>query len=70
MACQRRGEPIRSRKWEKGEGMDKPLRWLTPEEIDIYGRDGALCARQVMPREWIERMATAVERIIASQGVK
>jgi len=46
--------------------MDKPLRWLTSEEISLYKRDGALCARQVMSREWIERMAPAVERIIAS----
>jgi hypothetical protein len=48
--------------------MDQPLRWLTSEEIDTYHRDGALCARQVMPPEWIARMATAVDNLIAAPG--
>ncbi|MBI3756785.1 MAG: phytanoyl-CoA dioxygenase family protein [Deltaproteobacteria bacterium] len=48
--------------------MDNPLRLLTPEEINVYHRDGAIRARQVMPHIWIERMAAAVDRIIASPG--
>lgn len=48
--------------------MDAPTRWLTPDEIDTYHRDGAICARQIMPLRWVKRMATAVDRIIATPG--
>lgn len=48
--------------------METPLRWLTTEEIATYHRDGAVCARQIMPVHWVERMATAVDAIIAHPG--
>jgi ectoine hydroxylase-related dioxygenase (phytanoyl-CoA dioxygenase family) len=48
--------------------MDTPLRWLTTSEIAMYQRDGAVCARQIIPLHWVERMANAVDRIIASPG--
>ena len=48
--------------------MDAPIRWLTIDEINTYHRDGAICARQIMPLRWVERMAAAVDRIIAASG--
>jgi ectoine hydroxylase-related dioxygenase (phytanoyl-CoA dioxygenase family) len=53
---------------KKGEHMDAPLRWLTSDEVNTYHRDGAVCARRIMPPRWVERMATAVDHIIASPG--
>lgn len=47
---------------------EAPLRNLTPEEIIAFWTDGAVCARQVMPSAWIDRMATAVEQILVSPG--
>ena len=43
---------------------DSPLRNLSQTEIDAFHRDGVVCARAIMPAEWIERMAAAVERSI------
>ena len=48
--------------------MDTPVRWLTVDEINTYHRDGAVCARQIMPLPWVERMAKAVDDIIAAPG--
>ena len=46
--------------------MDEPLRELSPEEIRTYDEDGVLHARGLFPAEWIERMAKAVDRVVAS----
>lgn len=48
--------------------MDQPLRLLTQEEVVAYHHDGALCARQVMPPQWVTRMANAVDQVIAAPG--
>ncbi len=48
---------------------EAPLRRLTEDEVNAFWADGAICARQVLPHRWIERMAVAVERIIASPGL-
>lgn len=45
---------------------ESPLRWLREEEVKTFWTDGAICARQVLPLRWIERIAVAVERIIAA----
>ena len=42
----------------------KPLRELSPEEIETYDRDGVLFARGLFPEAWIVRMARAVDRIV------
>jgi hypothetical protein len=44
------------------------LRDLTQEEINTFRTDGAVCARHMMPRSWIDRIATAVDRIRAAPG--
>ncbi len=46
--------------------MDRPLRDLEPEEIRAYDEDGVVHARGLFPAEWLERMATAVDRVVAS----
>lgn len=45
---------------------DRPLRDLSTEEIESFDRDGVFCARGLFTPEWIERMATAVDRIVAA----
>ena len=47
---------------------DAPLRNLTQEEITAFWTDGAICARQVIPHAWIDRMAAAVEQVLVSPG--
>jgi ectoine hydroxylase-related dioxygenase (phytanoyl-CoA dioxygenase family) len=46
--------------------MDAPLRRLTPEEIAAYDNDGVICARELFSQSWIDRMAGAVDRVVAS----
>jgi len=43
---------------------ERPLRNLSPDEIEAFRRDGVVCARQVMPQRWIDRVAPAIERTI------
>ena len=43
-----------------------PLRDLTPEETLAYDRDGVVHAKGLFPAEWIQRMAAAVDRVVAS----
>ncbi|HIF94210.1 MAG: phytanoyl-CoA dioxygenase family protein [Myxococcales bacterium] len=43
---------------------DAPMRDLTSEEVEAYDRDGVICARGLFPEEWIERMATAIDRVV------
>jgi ectoine hydroxylase-related dioxygenase (phytanoyl-CoA dioxygenase family) len=45
--------------------VDLPLRDLTPDEVADYDEDGVVHLRGVFPREWIERMARAVDRVVA-----
>ena len=44
---------------------DAPIRELTVEEIEAYDRDGVICARGLFNDAWVERMAGAVDRIVA-----
>ncbi len=46
--------------------MDTPLRVLTEEELLAYDEDGVVHARGLFPAAWIERMAKAVDRVVAS----
>jgi ectoine hydroxylase-related dioxygenase (phytanoyl-CoA dioxygenase family) len=43
-------------------------RQITPDEIAAYERDGAAVVRDVVPREWIEVMREAIERILNDPG--
>ena len=45
---------------------DRPLRDLTPGEVGAYDRDGVICARGLFDASWVERMAMAVDRIVAN----
>ena len=45
--------------------MDQPLRPLEAEEIEAYDRDGVVLARGLFPEPWLERMAAAVDRVVA-----
>ena len=47
---------------------EAPLRDLTQEEINTFWTDGAVCARHSMPRSWIDRIATAVDRSDSNGG--
>ena len=44
----------------------KPSRELTPLEVEAYDRDGVICARGLFDRYWVERMAKAVDHIVAN----
>lgn len=46
--------------------MDKPLRDLTPDEIASFHEDGVVCARAVFPDAWVQRMAEAIDAVVAS----
>jgi ectoine hydroxylase-related dioxygenase (phytanoyl-CoA dioxygenase family) len=41
---------------------------LNSEEVSSYRNDGAAVVRGVVPRQWIERMRGAVDRILAAPG--
>ena len=45
-----------------------PARDISAEERAAYARDGAVVLRGVLQPAWIERMRTAVDRILASPG--
>ena len=42
---------------------EKPAFELTQEQIDAYRRDGVICIRNLYSREWVERLAAAIERL-------
>jgi ectoine hydroxylase-related dioxygenase (phytanoyl-CoA dioxygenase family) len=44
---------------------ERPLRDLSADEIATFVDDGVVCARDVMPRKWIDRAAAAIERNLA-----
>ena len=45
---------------------DPPRRPLAPDEIAAYQRDGAACARGLLPEAWLARMSEAVDHAIAN----
>ena len=45
---------------------DAPLRELSPDEIRAYDEDGVIVARELFPEPWLERMAKALDRVVAS----
>ncbi len=47
-----------------------PLRPATQQDIVRFKEDGAICVRQVFDRDWIERMAPAVDRLLANPGTR
>jgi ectoine hydroxylase-related dioxygenase (phytanoyl-CoA dioxygenase family) len=48
---------------------DAPVRDLTPDELEAYERDGVICARGLFSTAWIERMAAAVDRVVANPSL-
>ena len=44
---------------------DDPLRELSRAEVEAYDRDGVVCAQGLFGADWIERMARAVDWIVA-----
>ena len=42
-----------------------PPRDLTNDEHDQLDRDGVVCARQIVPGQWLDRLARGVEAVIA-----
>ncbi|MFP8879081.1 MAG: phytanoyl-CoA dioxygenase family protein [Myxococcota bacterium] len=45
---------------------EQALRELTPDELSAYETDGVFCARGLFSDAWIDRMANAVDRIVAN----
>ena len=45
-----------------------PLRPITEEQVARFREDGAICIRNVLDREWCERMNAAVERLLLKPG--
>jgi hypothetical protein len=45
------------------------LRPLAPAEIEAYRADGAVLLRRVIGADWVERMAAAVDRVLAKPSV-
>ena len=43
-----------------------PLRALTDAEVRTFVDDGVVCVREVMPEEWLDVAAEAIERNIAA----
>ena len=46
--------------------LDAPTRPIADEEVEAFWRDGVVCLRQVLPLEWLDRMADPVEAALAS----
>src|SRR5438874_1511438 len=42
------------------------LRSITDDEVAAFWRDGVVCLRQIMPAEWLERMAEPLEDALVS----
>ena len=45
-----------------------PLRPVTADDVARFREDGAICMRNVLDREWCERMNVAVERLLLNPG--
>ncbi len=52
----------------EGLSPEQPLRDLTGEEIRAFVEDGVFCARRVVPRRWLDRIAAAIERNLTRQS--
>ena len=46
----------------------QPLRPITRDDVARFKEDGAICIRNVLDREWCERMNAAVERLLLNPG--
>ena len=46
---------------------DKPLRPISDEDIATYQRDGVVCLRQVLHRDWIDAMLPVARRLLIDQ---
>jgi hypothetical protein len=42
------------------------MRTISDEEVETFWRDGVVCLREAMPREWVALVATAMEEWLAS----
>src|ERR1700694_5547307 len=47
-----------------------PLHPVTQDQLTRFKEDGAICIRQVFDRDWITRMSTAVEQLLANPGTR
>jgi ectoine hydroxylase-related dioxygenase (phytanoyl-CoA dioxygenase family) len=43
---------------------------ITPDEIECYERDGAICLRGLFDDAWIERMRGAIDRLLDSERAR
>ena len=46
----------------------RPLREITEAELTSYNEDGVVCLRRMFAPEWTERLAQAVDRVMATPG--
>lgn len=46
----------------------RPLREITDEDRRTYERDGVVCLRGMFDRDWVERVAAAIDRTMDSPG--
>jgi hypothetical protein len=42
----------------------RPLRPVSPQDVDSYQRDGVVCLRQVLDRDWIDSLLPPARRIL------
>ena len=47
---------------------NEPLRELTTDEIKTYWQDGVVCARDIIPMDWIDRLRESLDRVLARPG--
>ena len=45
-----------------------PLRDVTEDEIEAYWKDGAVCLRNILSLDWIDRMGEALDRMLTNPG--
>lgn len=45
-----------------------PLQPITQEHQEVYARDGVVCVRGMFDEEWVAKMRTAVDEVVASAG--
>ena len=46
----------------------RTARTVTQDEIDTYAADGVVCIRNAFDPDWIARLRTATEEVIAQPG--
>ena len=47
----------------------KPLRQVTISEIEAFARDGAVLIKDILPREWVDRVGAGLDDAIATPDV-